>query len=269
MTIDITLSQDGGITAEFAGLCAEQGLGGHRFGLTYKLQPRGKLPENSVALLSGELHAGSPSSRWVTHLTASTSLPIIHRPKSYPRQIDFAGTLTDVQVAGLEAARVGEQLELEITIHATLANSPELEWPVQRAHERLMLSRGQWEPTLELLGAALVVPLLVPLVPDHPTGTRAQAARHLQTARKALLDGKPEEAVRVARMAIETRWPPHPGKQAAGGPKKERSLEERFDVMRQAVLDVAHGAAHPGIPAYTMADARAVVAAVAALLQRE
>lgn len=154
-------------------------------------------------------------------------------------------------------------------MHVAVVNATSIDWPVQRNEERLVLSRGQWEPTLERLGAALVVPLLVPLVPENASGTRAQAAQHLCTARLALLDNKPEEAVRMARLALETRWPQPTVNQTPAGPKRDRSLEERFDAMRQAILDVAHGAAHPGIATYTIADAKAVVAGVAALLQRE
>lgn len=76
--LDIPLGLEGRLSAEFQELCAEAGLGGHRFGLRYRLQPLG-LPEGSLLLLRGELRAGPSSPRWVAELAAVEALPVVGR----------------------------------------------------------------------------------------------------------------------------------------------------------------------------------------------
>jgi hypothetical protein len=139
--------------------------------------------------------------QWVT-TAPSTPLPI-SATSAYPRSVLLATTISDQQLAGIEAARNGGDLELLLDLHVALAGAAAMDYPASDAPDWIRVRGPIWAAHAERLGALVTVPLLVPLPLGDPLSLRAQAGRRLQSAVRALADGRAEDAVRDARLALD------------------------------------------------------------------
>jgi hypothetical protein len=113
---------------------------------------------------------------------------------------------------------------------------------------------------------------MVPLPLGDPDSLRAQAGRRLQSAVRALADGRAEDAVRDARLALDLYDRLDPPAAYDNRAPRQRDLAQRFAVLRNAVHSLASGAHHDDAVTanfrYDRRDASAIVSCVAALLQR-
>lgn len=132
--------------------------------------------------------------------------------------------------------------------------------------------RSIWVDDAERLGALVTVPLLVPLPLGDPESLRAKAGHRLQSAVRAWADGRVDDAVRDARLALDFYDRINPPATNDKQPPRQRDLAQRFAALRSAVHSLASGAHHnDAVTAdfrYDRSDACAIVACVAALLQR-
>ncbi|WP_104528638.1 hypothetical protein [Blastococcus saxobsidens] len=254
----------------FDEIAAEAGFGGHRLALRYKATPVG-LPPGSVAFISGALRLQSTMS-WVGVLHAAQQLPI-SGTAAYPRSVLLTTTISDAQLAGIETARQGSDLELLVDLNVTLANAPPLDYPAGDAQDWVRVPGPIWAVHAERLGALVSVPLLVPLPLGDPDSLRARAGRRLQSAMRAQTDGRAEDAVRDARLALDLydQLDPTSTYDPQGAPR-QRDLDQRFAALRTTLFSLASGAHHDDTVTanfrYTRQDATAIIACVAALLQR-
>ncbi|TXR55761.1 hypothetical protein [Quadrisphaera setariae] len=266
---EIRLGPGQSLRLAFEMMQVEPGPGAHRLSLNYRAEPV-NLPVGAVLVLGGTavLHAGG----WLGTLHPEAAMPISVNAV-YPRPTVLTTTISDGQLAGLEAARDGRDLELLITLNATLTGAPELDYPSSSTQDWLRIPGPEWARHAERLGALVTVPLRVPLPLGDPHSTRARAGLHLQASMRAISDGRHHEAVREARIALELHGevsPPASYSKAEAA--RTRDLPQRFAVLRDSVYAVASGAAHGDEVTesfeYSRSDAMTVVAAVAALMQR-
>ncbi|WP_092200554.1 hypothetical protein [Blastococcus tunisiensis] len=248
----------------------EAGPGAHRLALRYQATPVG-LPPGSVALISGAVRLQHTLS-WIGALQADQPL-LISAAGVYPRSVLLGTTISDPQLAGIEADRNGSDLELLIDLKVTLVGAASMDYPASDAQDWVRIRGPIWAAHAERLGALVTVPLMVPLPLGDPDSLRAQAGRRLQSAVRALADGRAEDAVRDARLALDLydRLDPPAAHDDQRAPR-QRDLAQRFAVLRNAVHSLASGAHHDDAVTadfrYDRRDASVIVTCVAALLQR-
>lgn len=265
---DIQLGPGKGLRLTFDAVEFESGPGAHRLAFVYQAEPRA-LPSAAVAMINGSvrLYRGG----WVGALQAHELLPI-SRSAAYPRPVGLTTTLTDAQLAGIEVARGGEDLELLIDVRVTLTGAEGMDYPSGAGQDHVRLSAADWAHHAERAGALVRVPLLVPLPLGHAESKRAQAGQNLQLALRDVADGRFDDAVRRARRAMELHTQLDPPPAYKDTSPRDRTLPMRFAALNDSVYQLASGAHHAdAITAdfqYTRADAMAVVACVAALMQR-
>jgi hypothetical protein len=266
---NLRLGPNAELRLQFERLEAEAGPGGHRLGLRYQVTPIG-VPSGSVALLSGGLRLEGGMS-WLGELIAAEHLPISDAAV-YPRSVLLTTTISDGQLAGIEAQRDGADLELITDLHVALTGAVELDYPAGTVQDWVRVPGAIWAQHAERLGALVTVPLRVPLPLGAPDSLRAQAGRRLQAAVRALAGGRAEDAVREARLALDLydQLEPAASYDRRGDPR-QRDLPQRFAALRDAVHALASGAHHDDAVTagfgYRRSDATVVVACVAALLR--
>lgn len=261
----------GHVRLNFDRFVIEPGSGGHRIGLSYEVFPT-RLPAGATLFVVGQLRLRQGGASWLGELQPEEHLPI-SATAVYPRSLVLSTTINDVQLEGLEKQRSGGDVEFTVDLHAALVGLPELDYPAGTAQDWLRIQASDWMAHAERLRALVVVPLLMPLPLHHPDGRRARAGARVQSALLALSDGRFEEAVREARLALELLDevdPPVPYERR--GDRHGLDLSQRFSVLRKAVRAVASGAHHDDRITshfhYSREDAIAVIACVTALWQR-
>jgi hypothetical protein len=88
--------------------------------------------------------------------------------------LTFATSLSWDQLAAPEEARAGNELELRVDVHATLAGGaidPPDHHRLATNQHQFRINRDEWARRLESFGASVSVPILVPL-PIGDTGSR-------------------------------------------------------------------------------------------------
>lgn len=266
---NIRLAPGAEFRLEFADMSVEAGPGAHRLGLRYQATPVG-LPSGSLVLVSGSLRL-QHTMGWIGVLQADHPLPVSDTAH-YPRSLSLSTTITDSQLAGIEAHREGGDLELLVHLHAALAGAATFDYPAADEQDWIRIHRSTWADHAERLGAVVTVPLLVPLPLGDPHSLRARAGRQLQLAARALADGRPADAVRDARLALDFYDQINSPATDSNKAPRQRDLAQRFTTLRSAIHSLASGAHHnDAVTAdfqFSRRDASAIVACVAALLQR-
>lgn len=123
---NVRLAPGAELRLEFADISVEVGPGAHRLGLRYQATPMG-LPAGALALISGSLRLQNTLG-WIGTLQADRSLPVSDTA-FYPRSVVLATTISDSQLARIEADRHGADLELLVDLHVALAGAPAYDYP--------------------------------------------------------------------------------------------------------------------------------------------
>lgn len=266
---NIRLAPGAELRLEFADISVEPGPGAHRLGLRYQATPMG-LPAGALALISGSLRL-QKTLGWIGTLHADHPLPVSDTA-FYPRSVILATTISDSQLAHIEADRDGADLELLADVSVALAGAPTFDYPAGDEQDWIRVRRSIWADHAERLGALITMPLLVPLPLGDPESLRAKAGHRLQSAVRALADGRVDDAVREARLALDFYDQINPPATGTDQPPRQRDLAQRFAALRSAIHSLASGAHHNDTVTadfrYNRSDASAIVACVAALLQR-
>jgi hypothetical protein len=242
------------------------GAGVHRLSLAVTFTSRG-LPPGLPVQFTGDLYLDlHDAHQWIAPLHA---LQVPVREFEVPYQLT-AG-ITDNQLLAIEKLRAGRDLNLAFHLTAVLLHPLDGIWPVKEAEEHVTVQSGTWARQLDGLGTAAFTEVLVPLPFD--AGEMRKAADRLRQARTHTADGDYEDAVRTARLALDyvRRTVPHDPKAFSVNPR-QRTLEQRWDVLTEALFSVASGANHDDEVTndftYSRDDAVMIIAAIAGLLGR-
>lgn len=251
---------------EFKKLECLPGRGAHRLALRYELTPKGRIL-GSVLLLHGRLSLADGAASWIGNLHADEALPLASA--NWPRDILLSTTISDAQLAQL-TDRISDALSLRVDLNAAVVGGDhQLSWPAATSQEDLRIERSDWLKVAEQLGALVAVTITVPLPLGDPEANQARIGRHLQTGLRALAEGRPADAVRDARLAVEILRDVGPENSYQSVPARQRDLDQRFAALRQAAFDLASGAAHAdGITkdfVYSRSDAAAILGCIAAV----
>jgi hypothetical protein len=242
------------------------GTGIHRLSLAVTFTSR-NLPSGMPVQFTGDLYLDlHDAHQWIGPLHA-IQVPV--RELEAPCQLT-AG-VTDHQLLVIEKIRAGRDLSLAFHLTAVLLHPLDDIWPVNQAEEHIAVQAGNWARQLDGLGTAAFTEVLVPLPFD--AGEMRQAADRLRQARAHVADGNYEDAVRTARLALDyvRRIVPHDPKVFSVA-SRQRTLDQRWDVLTEALFSIASGANHDDEVTkdftYGRDDAVMIIAAIAGLLGR-
>lgn len=121
------------------------------------------------------------------------------------------------------------------------------------------------------MGAAVVVEVLIPIPLDG--SVRRRAAERVREAKSLIADGKHEEAVVKARLALDpVREITKPNVPLQTIKAQDRTQLQRWSIVVESLYSLASGAGHDDAVTedftWSRADAVAVLSATAGLLRR-
>lgn len=242
------------------------GTGVHRLSVTVTVTSVG-LAEGLPIQLSGEMWTELPNARrWLGPLH-----PKQVATRGFPCQEQLTCGLSDSQLRSIEALRDGRDLSLSLDLEAVLLHPVDDIYPVKQAQEPAYVPAEAWTRQLENLGAAVVMEVLVPLPFDGSELRRAVS--RIREAKGHITDGRYEEAITKARLALDYVRQLVPLDQPPPGTKaKGRTQAQRWRTLIDDLYSLASGASHddPVTEDFTWSrdDAVMIVAAVAGLLVR-
>lgn len=242
------------------------GTGVHRLAVTVTVTSVG-LAEGLPIQLGGELYMElNHARRWLgpLHLKQVAT-------RSFQTSEQLTCSLSDSQLRAIESLRDGRDLPLRLHLDALLVHPADGLYPVVQAQEATSVPAEAWARQLEALGVATLMEVLVPLPLD---GSELRlAVNRVREAKGQITDGRYEEAVRSARLALDyVREIVPPDSSAWGTNARERTQPQRWSVFVEDLYRLASGANHddPVTKSFTWSqdDAIAIVSAVAGLLRR-
>ncbi|MFD0563088.1 hypothetical protein ACFQ2M_14345 [Kitasatospora saccharophila] len=245
------------------------GFGAHRLTIQLECAATGTFPPEVAHSVAGELWAdGLGQSGWLGHLLLDWPV----KATSPNITMNLATTLTDTQLAGLEKARQGNDLQLRLHLTVTALNG-DGSWPARTTQVAFTVPHNEWSQVVTEAGHGAFVTVLVPITADE---NRATAARRLREAQNAVRAGDFEAAVSKARLAMDAVRPTdHQKAYSAASAKKakDRDQDERWTVLLQAAYDLFGGAHHDDPDTtehftWNRADAVTALALTAGLLGR-
>lgn len=249
-----------------------QGWDTHRLVLSFEVTAHDNYTVDAPFLVSGTLWTQDmpgPAS-WVGVLHA-TSGPI--GLKSFGTMLTLETTVTDQQLRGLEKMRAGADLTLRAELTLTALAETE-HWPAATSQEVIRIPHATWSNALTQLDAGAFVDVLIPITIVE---ARATAARRIRDAKTAIRDQRYEQAVTLARAALdpvrEACDVQRVNARALAKKPADRDQEERWAVLVQSAFSLLSGAPHDDTGTtenftWTRADAVAAVATAAGLLAR-
>ncbi|MER5980651.1 hypothetical protein ABT142_29755 [Streptomyces sp. NPDC001857] len=249
-----------------------QGWDVHRLALSFEVTAHGDFTEDAPFLVSGRLwtHEMPSSASWIGVLHSSSG-PIGLKP--FGTMLTLETTVTDQQLRGVEKLRAGADLSLRAELTLT-ALAEAKHWPVASDQEVIRVPHAAWSNALTQLDAGAFVDVLIPVTTVE---ARATAARRIREAKTAIRDQRYEQAVTLARAALDpVREACNTQRVHVEAVKKkasERDQEERWAVLIQSAFALFSGAPHDDAGTtenftWTRADAVAAVATAAGLLAR-
>lgn len=228
------------------------------------------LPENSLVSLSGTLWLdGTGPSSYLAVWT--TEEPVGVRTTHSPHHL--VASLADDQLAAIERHRNGRALDFRVDVKASVSGVPD-SWPTGTDQCSLRVEPSRWLQQLEAVGAAASLTVVVPA--PLIEGDRHQMGARLREARDAINDGRYEDAVSAARLALETAR--KRDELATVNSYKDKnakllSVHERWSALHHALYQLTqvphHDDAVTAGTTWSRADAVAVLAATAALIARQ
>jgi hypothetical protein len=175
--------------------------------------------------------------------------------------------ITNAQLLALEQRRVGDP-RLELQVRGFLPQAATGFPGAPEVTEYISIAESRWRQQLAGLGRTLGAEMLIAFPDDDEP--RRRVADFLREAQRLLGGSEIDSAMLQVRKALETikntsgwNWP---GKKD----KPDRTVDERWALIRAAMEDQASGAMHvdPGTRdhVYTRAEVETLIAMTAALL---
>ncbi|MQA97275.1 MAG: hypothetical protein GEV11_22520 [Streptosporangiales bacterium] len=244
------------------------GMGVHRLDIPMTVASV-RLPTDMPIQLSGDLYTE------LSH--AAPWLGSLHLKQIATRAFEVTEYLTcslnDSQLQGIEAARDGRDVRLRLDLKAVLLHPVDTLYPIAQTQTSISVPAAAWARQLEALGKAVVLEVLVPLPLDG--SELRQAVERIREAKGHITDGRYEEAVRAARLALDYVKDAIPREDAARAqkyPPKQRTQEQRWSVLVDDLYSLASSTHHDDAVTENFAwrrdDALMIVGAVAGLLRR-
>ena len=276
----------GSINLTFGEASAIPGNGSHRFALEVAASGTWLDPDDVASyvpvLLGGAAWIDNPARPWVGELISRVIIV-----RGYQTHEHLALDLPDDQLIVLERDRAGQDIGLRLDLRATLLGAPPDVHPVVDEQVGYRIGSTRWLEILDQLGTEVGIMLRVPspltdtanaLPPsasDEDAASLAQASARLRQARAELRDHQWEHCVATCRRVLENlgRLVPMPSiKQVAAVVAQRRNQEERWAAIYYDVAGMASAAHHDDDTTsgfvWTRADAEAILAATAGLLNR-
>lgn len=188
-------------------------------------------------------------------------------PEGEIRRPTLRYLITNAQLLALEQRRAGD-LRLELQVQGVLPQAASGFPGASEVTENIAIAESRWRQQLAGLGRTLGAEMMIPF-PDGDEPRRS-VADFLREAQRLLGGSEIDSAMLQVRKALETikntsgwNWP---GKKDKG----ERTVDERWALIRSAMEDQDSGAMHvdPGTKdhVYTRAEVEVLIAMTAALL---
>lgn len=243
-----------------------KGIGTHYF----QIQVQVGIPEVGAAagrLLYLETTLYAPQANGPRAPLASANVSVPFNPAGEVRLPTLHYLITNAQLLALEQRRTGD-LRLELQVKGFLPQSASGFPGGSEVTEYINIAESRWRQQLAGLGRTLGAEMLIPFPEDDEP--RRGVVGFLREAQRLLGGNEIDAAMLQVRKALETikntsgwGWP---GKKDKG----DRTVDERWAVIRAAMEDQASGAMHvdPGTNdhTYTRAEAETLIAMTAALL---
>jgi hypothetical protein len=172
---------------------------------------------------------------------ASASVSVPFNPEGEVRRPTMQYLITNAQPLALEQRRTGD-LRLELQVSGFLPQAAAGFPGAAEITEYITLAESRWRQQLAGLGRTLGAEMMIPFPDgDEP---RRRVADFLREAQRLLGGSEIDSAMLQVRKALETikntsswNWP---GKKDKG----ERTVDERWALIRSAMEDQASGAMH-------------------------
>ena len=198
---------------------------------------------------------------------ASTNASVPFNPEGEVRMPTLQYLITNAQLLALEQRRVGDP-RLELQVRGFLPQAATGFPGAPEVTEYISIAESRWRQQLAGLGRTLGAEMLIAFPDDDEP--RRRVADFLREAQRLLGGSEIDSAMLQVRKALETikntsgwNWP---GKKD----KPDRTVDERWALIRAAMEDQASGAMHvdPGTRdhVYTRAEVETLIAMTAALL---
>jgi hypothetical protein len=199
---------------------------------------------------------------------ASANVSVPFNPDGEVRLPTLLYLITNAQLVAMEQQRNGD-LRLELQVRGFLPQAVSGFPGGSEVTEYISIAESRWRQQLAGLGRTLGAEMLIPF-PDDDEPRRALAG-YLREAQRVLGGNEIDAAMLQVRKALESikhtsswNWP---GKKEKG----DRTVDERWALIRAALEDQASGAMHvdPGTRdhKYTRAEVETLIAISAALLR--
>lgn len=244
-----------------------RGMGAHQLQLSLEVGVPEVGPQ-AGRLLQLEAALYIPQSNGPRALLGTVHTSVAFRPTGEIRRETLVYLITNAQLLELERRRIGD-LRLQLVVRGFLPQCSGGGFPGSSdATEHIGIAESKWREQLAALGRTLGAEMTIPF-PADDDGRRG-VADFLREAQRLLGGNETDSAMLQARKGLETikhisGWS-LPGKKDKG----ERTVDERWALIRAAMEDQASGAMHvdPGTKdhKYTRGEVEAVIAMTAALL---
>jgi hypothetical protein len=215
--------------------------------------------------LETTLYAPQASAARAPLASANVSVPF--NPAGEVRLPVLMFLITNAQLLALEQRRTGD-LRLELAVRGVLPRAASGFPGGSEVTEYITIAESRWRQQLAGLGRTLGAEMLIPFPDDDPP--RRAVADFLREAQRLLGGNEIDAAMLQVRKALETIKNTSGWGWGGRKDKGDRTVDERWALIRAAIEDQASGAMHvdPGTRdhAYTRAEAETLIAMTAALL---
>jgi hypothetical protein len=269
---ELLLGSGGLVWITFDNASGHRAISGLELVLEGEVHSRAMLGQ-AIVDLRAAITVNQTRTGWLRLGTAITR-SAVHLPpgmEGRDRRTELSLMLDQVTLAGLEAARDGDDLRLHLDLAATaitndglpLAGHQQVQWTIPSEQWIRVLDQAHTHQHVTILSSAPDA--------DSSEGYR-RAGQELQVANAALRSGRYPDAVMAVRKGID-----HLGARKLQAPRSQtdrndRSVDERYGTLADALHHLASVAAHPEGPnthyAWTRDDATAAIAGLMALMQR-